>query len=276
MDDIRFKITEAARMAGVSASTLRLWESQGLIEPLRSATGQRLFDRTLMDRLKTISWLRTEKGLNPAAIREVLTDDGDGAPPVETTADAAPGNEEAPPAIGPKIRHLRRQAGRTLQSVADETGIALSLLSSFERISQGLSLPALHALAACFDTTLAALSGQEGGDHRQSLVRAGQWTAWPATASGVTIQPLAEGRHQMECHRFVLAPGASSEGAYRHDGEEFLHVLHGRMQIVLDGDQFFELSTGDSFYFESTRFHAWRNLHEAETVLLWINTPATF
>ncbi|PYE25167.1 DNA-binding transcriptional MerR regulator [Rhizobium sp. PP-CC-3A-592] len=274
MDDIRFKITEAARMAGVSASTLRLWESQGLIEPLRSATGQRLFDQTLMDRLKTIGWLRTEKGLNPAAIREVLKDEGEAAAPVETQAALAEGN--ASPAIGPMIRHLRRQAGRTLQSVAEETGIALSLLSSFERISQGLSLPALHALAACFHTTLAALSGQEGGDHRQSLVRAGQWTAWPATASGVTIQPLAEGRHQMECHRFVLSPGASSEGAYRHDGEEFLHVLQGRMQIVLDGDQFFDLTAGDSFYFESTRFHAWRNLHEAETVLIWINTPATF
>ncbi|KQR79168.1 MerR family transcriptional regulator [Rhizobium sp. Leaf341] len=275
MDDIRFKITEAARMIGVSASTLRLWESQGLIEPLRSATGQRLFDQALMDRLKTIGWLRTEKGLNPAAIREVLKDEAETSIAGEATA-APQIDAITVSSIGPKIRHLRREAGRTLQSVADETGIALSLLSSFERISQGLSLPALHALAACFGTTLSALSGQEGGEHRQSLVRAGQWNAWPATASGVTIQPLAEGRHQMECHRFVLAPGASSEGAYRHDGEEFLHVLQGRMQIVLDGDQFFDLSAGDSFYFESTRFHAWRNLSEAETVLIWINTPATF
>ncbi|KQS63741.1 MerR family transcriptional regulator [Rhizobium sp. Leaf371] len=275
MDDIRFKITEAARMAGVSASTLRLWESQGLIEPLRSATGQRLFDQAMMDRLKTIGWLRTEKGLNPAAIREVLKDEIETAAPAEPPTTLKTDGDTVS-AIGPKIRHLRRQTGRTLQSVADETGITLSLLSSFERISQGLSLPALHTLAACFGTTLSALSGQEGGDHRQSLVRAGQWTAWPATASGVTIQPLAEGRHQMECHRFVLAPGASSEGAYRHDGEEFLHVLHGRMQIVLDGDQFFDLTDGDSFYFESTRFHAWRNLHDAETVLIWINTPPTF
>lgn len=273
MDDIRFKITEAARMAGVSASTLRLWESQGLIEPLRSPTGQRLFDQTLMDRLKLIGWLRTEKGLNPVAIREFLKDEPE--PPGPAESEATRGSE-ADLAIGPKIRQLRRQSGRTLQSVADETGIALSLLSSFERISQGLSLPALHALAACFGTTLSALSGQEAGYQRQSLVRAGEWTVWPTTASGVTIQPLAEGRHQMECHRFVLAPGASSEGAYRHDGEEFLHILQGRMQIVLDGDQFFDLAAGDSFYFESTRFHAWRNLHEAETVLIWINTPATF
>ena len=72
MDDIRFKIAEAARMAGVSPSTLRLWETQDLIQPIRTATGQRLYDRALVDRLKHIAWLRSERGLNPAAIRESL------------------------------------------------------------------------------------------------------------------------------------------------------------------------------------------------------------
>ncbi len=80
----------------------------------------------------------------------------------------------------------------------------------------------------------------------------------------------------MDCHRFVLAPGATSEGAYAHEGEEFMHVLTGSMEIVLDDDRFFILSEGDSFYFESRRPHSWRNLSEGETVLLWINTPASF
>ncbi|MGO7522525.1 MerR family transcriptional regulator, partial [Rhizobium brockwellii] len=30
---VRYKVAEAARLAGVSASTLRLWESQGLVVP---------------------------------------------------------------------------------------------------------------------------------------------------------------------------------------------------------------------------------------------------
>ncbi|MBN9440650.1 MAG: MerR family DNA-binding transcriptional regulator, partial [Bosea sp.] len=37
-------------MAGVSASTLRLWEAQGLIEPIRTASGQRLYSREQLDR----------------------------------------------------------------------------------------------------------------------------------------------------------------------------------------------------------------------------------
>lgn len=45
---------------------------------------------------------------------------------------------------------------------------------------------------------------------------------------------------------------------------------------MLDGDKFFELRTGDSFYFESNRPHSWRNLSDSQTTLIWINTPATF
>ena len=53
--------------------------------------------------------------------------------------------------------------------------------------------------------------------------------------------------------------------------EEWAH-----QKIILDGDQFFELREGDSFYFESRRPHSWRNSHDGETVLIWVNTPPTF
>ncbi|MCB1445961.1 MAG: MerR family transcriptional regulator [Rhizobiaceae bacterium] len=275
MDDrVRYKIAEAARMAGVSASTLRLWESQGLVEPIRTESGQRLYDASHVDRLKRVSWLRTNKGLNPAAIRETLrAEEQDGQ-----AEGAAPDPEPhaGDRAIGPKLRRLRRDMGCTLEKVAEQTGTAVSLLSTFERTSQGLSVKALHDLAGFYGTTIAVLTGQAESSERESLVRNGEWTAWPPTSSGVTVQNLTTDRRKMECHRFQLAPGASSEGAYGHDGEEFLHVLAGSLEIVLDGDQFFELRDGDSFYFESRRPHSWRNSHEGETVLLWINTPPTF
>jgi DNA-binding transcriptional MerR regulator/quercetin dioxygenase-like cupin family protein len=273
MDDTRFKIAEAARMVGVSPSTLRLWEGQGLVESLRSPSGQRHYDRSLIDRLKVIAWLRGEKGLNAAAIRDRLSR-RDGAI-VEGPAENAARADGAGMKIGQKVRRLRRDAGKTLETVAQSIGVSPSLLSTFERTSQGLSLTALHDLAKHLGTTVAVLSGQKKR-RGAALVRKDRWTALPATSSGVTVQVLAEGRTQMECHRFELAPGASSEGAYRHQGEEFIHVLSGSLEIVLDGDSFFELRPGDSFYFESQRSHAWRNSSSGETVLIWVNTPATF
>lgn len=274
MDDrVRYKIAEAARMAGVSPSTLRLWESQGLIEPVRTESGQRLYETSHVERLKRVSWLRTAKGLNPAAIREAMkAEELDNQPDSPVGIEAYPGEK----AIGPKLRHLRREMGCTLEKVSEKTGIAVSLLSTFERTSQGLSFKALHDLAEFCGTTIPVLTGQAEANDRESLVRSGEWTAWPPTSSGVTVQNLTTDRREMECHRFQLAPGASSEGAYSHDGEEFLHVLAGRLEIVLDGDQFFELGEGDSFYFESRRPHSWRNSHVGDTVVIWVNTPPTF
>ncbi|OJF91280.1 MerR family transcriptional regulator [Pararhizobium antarcticum] len=269
---LRYKVAEAARLAGVSASTLRLWETQGLVVPERSVTGHRQYSENDLARLKRISWFRTERGLNPAAIREALdaelplTEDGPATPQVEAVSDFE---------IGRKLRSLRHGAGKTLEQVAGEIGIAASILSTLERTSQGVSVAVLHNLAEYFGTTVSSLSGEDESDVR-AVVRAGEWRNWPKTTPGVTIQMLAEGRNQMDCHRFVLEPGASSEGAYKHEGEEFVYVVSGRVEFVLDADQFHDLGPGDSLYFSSRRQHAWSNRHDGETVLLWINTPPTF
>ena len=266
---VRYKVAEAARLVGVSASTLRLWESQGLVVPSRSETGHRQYSAEDVARLKRISWFRAERGLNPAAIREALeTEEGSAASPEN-------GEQLASSDIGRRLRSLRHAAGRTLEQVAADMGMTSSTLSTLERTSQGVSFKTLHDLADYYGTTVSRLSGEEREDV-PALIRSGEWRAWPATTPGVTVQLLAEGRTMMDCHRFVLAPGATSEGAYRHEGEEFIHVLAGRLELVLDSDQFFDLLPGDSLYFESRRYHSWRNRHDGETILLWINTPPTF
>ncbi|MGY5800716.1 MerR family transcriptional regulator [Rhizobium sp. LEGMi12c] len=266
---VRYKVAEAARLAGVSASTLRLWESQGLVVPSRSETGHRQYSTEDVARLKRISWFRAERGLNPAAIREALeTEEGN-------ATGAENGEQPASSDIGRRLRSLRHAAGKTLEQVAADMGMTSSTLSTLERTSQGVSFKTLHDLADYYGTTVSRLSGEEREDV-PALIRSGEWRAWPATTPGVTVQLLAEGRTMMDCHRFVLAPGAASEGAYRHEGEEFIHVLAGRLELVLDSDQFFDLMAGDSLYFESRRYHSWRNRHDGETILLWINTPPTF
>jgi DNA-binding transcriptional MerR regulator/mannose-6-phosphate isomerase-like protein (cupin superfamily) len=264
-EPVRYKVAEAAKLAGVSASTLRLWESQRLVIPGRSETGHRQYSAEDVARLKRISWYRVERGLNPAAIREALeSEEPSDGPETPTTSD-----------IGRRLRSLRHTASKTLDQVASEMGMTASTLSTLERTSQGVSFKTLHDLANYYGTTVSRLSGEERDDV-PAVVRAGEWRTWPETTPGVTVQLLAEGPTMMDCHRFVLAPGATSEGAYRHEGEEFMHVLSGRLELVLDSDQFFDLGPGDSLYFESRRYHSWRNRHGGETVLIWINTPPTF
>ncbi len=62
----------------------------------------------------------------------------------------------------------------------------------------------------------------------------------------------------MEPHLFRVAPGAGSGESYSHEGEEFLYLVRGRLDIVLAGEKF-QLRAGDSFYFSSKTQHSWSN-----------------
>ena len=260
----RYRVAEAARAAGVAPSTLRLWETQGLIAPARLASGQRVYSEADVERLCRIAFLRREDGLNPAAIRAALAG--------ETPAPAPP--PAAAPDLGPQLRRLRLARGETLEQAAAALSVSSSALSTLERTGAGVSFKTLHDIARHYGTTVSSLSGQDapGG----AVVRAGARRHWPMPVPGVTVELLAEGRNQMDCHLFRLAPGAASEGGYGHEGEEFLHLLEGRFRIVLDGTEAHDLGPGDSLYFASRRPHSWMNLGEGECVLIWVNTPPSF
>lgn len=272
MSVVHLKIAEAAKLIGVSASTLRLWESQGLISPERTLSGQRIYNVTLIEQLKYIYWQRTEKGLNGAGIIAGMRDNSI-LSKNDNKKQKQPNNEIH---LGQKIRILRKKINKTLNDVSKDTGISASIISTFERNSQGISFSSLHALARYFGTTIAELNGVDTEKKSISLVRDKTWPVWPQTSPGVVIQMLTRGHFEMECHRFQLAPGASSEGTYQHEGEEFLFVLSGALTITFEQNLIYKLKAGDSFYFESQQPHSWKNSNDGETVVIWINTPPTF
>ena len=81
----------------------------------------------------------------------------------------------------------------------------------------------------------------------------------------------------LESQLFVLAPGASTDGSYRHAGEEFMYVLAGTLGVWLDDPhEFYRLEPGDALTFPSTHDHRIQALGSDETRVLWINTPPTF
>ncbi len=66
------------------------------------------------------------------------------------------------------------------------------------------------------------------------------------------MELLAWGKITMEPHLFRVAPGAGSvEFLLRDEGEEFLFVTKGRLNIFLEGQEY-QLRAEDSFYFQSS------------------------
>jgi MerR family transcriptional regulator, heat shock protein HspR len=66
-----FSISVAAELAGLHPQTLRIYEREGLLDPVRSAGGTRRYSRRDISRLQEICAL-TADGMNLAGIRRIL------------------------------------------------------------------------------------------------------------------------------------------------------------------------------------------------------------
>jgi len=256
------KIGDVARKVGVSPSVIRSWESLGLTRPQRTESKYRLYSAEDVKLLKRARFLRKVRGLNAAAIVQLLKREGKVRPAANGSAGA----------IGAHLRQLRERRRLSLAQVAQAVGISVGFLSALERSQMSGSVGTLRKLARFYKTNILEFFDASGSSSPQvrpterKILEAGE---------GVRMELLAWGDTVMEPHLFRIAPDAGSGDSYAHEGEEFIYVLRGELAIAVD-EQEYRLKPGDSFYFESATAHRWRNPGRKETWVLWVNTPPTF
>jgi DNA-binding transcriptional MerR regulator/quercetin dioxygenase-like cupin family protein len=297
-------VGQTARILGVSPSTLRLWESEGLVAPLRTGGRYRLYSPELLQVLKRIKYLREVQRLNmPGIRRELSTKPADTGASVNggKTERKAPSPQPGPAArgvsasgwrssprkrgegaavkrkrdqpLGPQLRRMRERKGLGLVEAARRAGLSPGFLSSVERSQANASVATLQRLAGSYGTTVMELF--QSPPHEGRLVGPSDRRVL-TVHSGVRMELLSTGAPMLQSMLFKVAPTAGSEGAYSHQGEEFIYMLAGTLEVWLDELQCYVLREGDSFWFPSTHAHRWFNPGDVDAVLLWINTPPTF
>ncbi len=268
-------VGQTARILGVSPSTLRLWENVGLITPERSDGRYRLYSRELLAVLKRIKYLRDVKQLNVPGIKQELDGRSKGSNGSNgSRSDRSDRSRVPTPDLGTTLRKLRHRTGLGVNAAARHAKISPGFLSAIERARCNASVATLQRLAAAYGTTVVELFDQKP-ERPTRLVRPRE-TRVLQTHSGVRMELLASGTTMLQCMLFTVAPGAGSDGAYSHQGEEFIYMLDGSLEVWLDEIECHVLQRGDSFWFESTLGHRWYNPGKTDAVLLWINTPPTF
>jgi DNA-binding transcriptional MerR regulator/quercetin dioxygenase-like cupin family protein len=254
-------IGDVAELTGISASVIRSWEKLGIIQPERTDSKYRLYSEHDVKVLKRARYLSRVRGLNGRAIAEQLKSQG-----------IVKSRKNGAGAMGVRLRQMRLSRHLPLAEVAGAVGISVGFLSAIERSHMSASVGTLRKLAHYYKLNI--LDFFDPTQANPVRVRPEDRKRLDA-GPGVRMELLAWGNTVMEPHLFTIASGAGSGESYSHEGEEFLFVLRGALDIALDG-QSHRLRAGDSFYFESNRPHTWRNSGLTETVVLWINTPPTF
>ncbi len=189
----------------------------------------------------------------------------------ERAADATTGEVQ----VGDHIHQLRESRGLTLQHLAERTGFSAALLTQIENRMASPSLGTLVKIANAFDTSVSAFIG--GREEREfSIVRkedrriVARVGLKDGGKTAYTYEALGTGKagRKMEPFLVRLQPLADRHVARNsHEGEEFLYVLSGRVEVFLD-DYSDVLSEGDCIYYNSTIPHHVHSVEEAEAVIL--------
>jgi transcriptional regulator with XRE-family HTH domain len=264
---VYYRVGDIARRLGCSPAVIRGWEQEGIVTPRRSPRGHRIFDEMDLERLRRVYYLRNVEKLNVPAIKKLL-DGVDNAPRLRSKPGPVP--------LGARLRRLRKERGLTLEGVAASSGLSTSFLSALERGKSNTTVATLRRLLGLYGTTLDALMRAGGRPRVGRVTHTGKRQRITERFSGVVVEQLTNGPAQMEAQLFCVEPGGGSQGAYSHEGEEFIYVLEGQLRLRLGVREQYRLVPGDCAYYPSTLEHEWWNPGDAVARLLWVNTPPTF
>ncbi len=175
--------------------------------------------------------------------------------------------------LGGRLRQIRKQRGWTLAAVAARSGLAVSTISKVERGRMSLAYDKFMQLAAGLEIDVGELfapTGRRFAARSVAVSRAGE-AEHHETELYVYKMLFADVRDK----RMVPMIGRIKAHNIRqfgdlvsHQGEEFLMVLDGRLDVHIEGRDPITLEPRDSIYFDSAMGHAYVSAGEADTTIV--------
>ncbi len=162
--------------------------------------------------------------------------------------------------LGGRIKELRLQRGMTLKDLAERTGFSPALLSQVENNLVSPSISTLWNFAEALGVKIGYFFQQEAEERRDYvLTRSGQEALVYRDELPHTIpyRDLAYGFEDRSMSPYLLCCDSPCEFSLKelpYEGEEFLHVLEGRVELEYGG-RTFVLEPGDSMYYNAQLPH---------------------
>ena len=186
--------------------------------------------------------------------------------------------------LGDKLKLIREQHKLTVQQLAERSHCSEQLIESLEAGNLIPSLTPLLKLARGLGVRLGTFL-DDSPHAGPSLVRHGDSThvirfsgnSDTEKNSVLDFHSLAAGKSDRHMEPFLIEvhpPKSEEVKLSGHEGEEFLYVLKGGIEVRY-GKEVYQLATGDSLYYDSVVPHAVHAMHGADaTILAVVYSPA--
>lgn len=177
--------------------------------------------------------------------------------------------------VGERIKAVREGAGLTLQALAERSGYSSALLNQIENHMVSPPLGALGKIAHALGVKIGDLWGETAREP-YAIVRAGdrrqvsRFASKEGVSYGYTYESLGFGKMDRNMEPFLITlepPTVREPKPSVHEGEEFLFVLSGRMEVHLGGHTDV-LDPGDSILYDASLPHRVSCVDEGPTKVL--------
>lgn len=164
--------------------------------------------------------------------------------------------------VGERIKVLREKKGLSLKDLAEMTGFSTALLSQMENHLVSPSLGTIIKLAGSLEVRVGDFWGETEGEpftivRKDERKKVSRFASKDGVKYGYSYESLGfdkKNRH-MEPFIVTLEPATVKTAKTSvHEGEEFIFVLEGEMEVIL-GNHTDVLYPGDSIYYDSTIPH---------------------
>lgn len=169
--------------------------------------------------------------------------------------------------LGTLIRDLRQQKGWTLRQMSEKVGIPLSTLAKVEQNKLSLTYDKLQQFTSRLGMTMAEfLAHEKAGDPADKIVTARR--SLTGTKNSVNVatpnydyEYLCADLREKRMVPIIARIRAHSLEEFgklvQHQGEEFIYVLEGSVEIFLQFYTSVTLKVGEGIYLDSTMGHAY-------------------
>jgi transcriptional regulator with XRE-family HTH domain len=186
---------------------------------------------------------------------------GEGEEYLVANAGYAPSGKEIIVKVGESVKAIRKKKGLSLKDLSQRTGLDAELLMEIEKGEVSPPLGTIIKVAKALDTKMGYfISGGEDlpytitrKDDRKLVSRFDTGKSDRYGYEFSSLAPYKKNRH-MEPLTVKLEPSDIEEERSTHDGQEFIYVLEGTMEVHLGGEVHL-LEPGDAIYYDSTVPH---------------------
>lgn len=179
--------------------------------------------------------------------------------------------------LGKRVREIRLSHNLTLEEASQRTGLARSTLSKIENEQLSPTFQAVQKLAKGLNIDIPQLfanTKESRSAGRRDITRAGEGRAHPTPtyehemlASQLSNKRMLPYKSTVRSRSFDDYPNW-----VRHDGEEFLLVLSGKVRFYSEFYEPADLEAGDSSYYDGSMGHALISISEEDAEVLWVTS----